>query len=353
MYPIKVRTNDLLPNIKAWSNFRLMLIVGSVVTVLSLMIGGAYVQSSITAGDSTGETAGEQSGEQSQESDSEPDEPQPPPALSQGSSAVTEVPLPTADSGEGFTVFCPTGHGASTDNTCRVRSYNGFSAPVSLSCEATPPGLGCSFNPPSVTPPPDGRATFNLQIEVSENLAPGGHVFNVTGRSGNLIRSYRYPFSLPPAPLVFPPGQEPTGPAAEAPQAAEEPSLEPTFTIACSLNPSPEIAIDKLLWSLNSGPQGKIKCIVKPVNGFSEPIEMELTNISGNLTSYEFDPPVVQPAPSSPSPDGATVGGSSFVDLTVGLGNFQDAAEYSFDVTGVSESVTTSRRVLLTVTDQG
>lgn len=332
-----------------------MLIVGSVITVLSLVLGGAYVQAALTGQSPAGETPEEQEAEQTRDSDPEVDERQPPPALSQGSSAVTEVPLPAADAGEDFTVFCPVGDGSATTNTCRVRSYNDFSAPVRLSCDSTPPGIGCSFSPSSVTPPPSGRATFGLQIEVGDNVPPGGHVFNVTGRSGDLTSSYRYPFSMPAAPLTLPPGQEPSPPETAAAGAQDEPapSLEPTFTIACSLNPGPETVIDKLLWSVSSGPQGKIKCIVKPVNGFDEQITMELTNVSGNVTAHRFDPPLVLPTPSSPNPDEPTVGGSSFVDLTVDLGNMQDGAEYAFDVTGVSESVTTSRRVVLTVTDQG
>lgn len=350
-----MRANNLLPNVKAWSNFRLMLIVGSVITVLSLAVGGAYVQAGLTGRSPAGEIPEEQEVEPTEDSDPEADERQPPPALSEGSSAVTEVPLPAADAGEDFTVFCPVGDGSATTNTCRVRSYNDFSAPVRLSCDSTPPGISCSFRPSSVTPPPGGRVPFALQIEVGENVPSGGHVFNVTGRSGNLSDSYRYPFSVPGAPLTLPPGQAPSSqetPAAGA-QDAPAPSLEPTFTIACSLNPGPETVIDKLLWSIDSGPQGKIKCIVKPVNGFDEQITMELTNVSGNITAHRFDPPVVLPAPSSPSPDEPTLGGSSFVDLTVDLADMQDGAEYAFDVTGVSESVTTSRRVVLTVTDQG
>lgn len=332
-----------------------MLVIGSVVTVLSLA-GGAYVQASLSGQDDDEEAAEVQDTTEQAEDTAEPDEPARPPALTERSSAVTEVPLPAPNAGRDFTVFCPAGDGTATQNTCRVRSYNGFSAPVNLSCTGTPPGIGCTFSPAVVTPPPGGSARFTLQIVLSDTVAPGGHVFNVTGRSADLANSYRYPLLLTGEPGPLPTGQAPLQPAPppaqQPPQDQEEPpSLEPSFTIACSLNPGPETVIDKLLWSLGSGEQGTIKCIVKPVNGFDEEVTMQLTNVSGDL-DYEFDPPVVLPAPSSPSPDGPTVGPSSFVDLNFALGNLQNGAEYAFDVTGVSETVTNTRRVILTVTDQ-
>ncbi|MEX2587030.1 MAG: hypothetical protein WD602_03425 [Actinomycetota bacterium] len=327
-----------------------MLVVGSVVTVLSLVIGGAYVQASLTGQNDANETAGDQADDEIQDFDTGPDDPEPPPALSQGSSAVTEVPLPVPDSGATFTVFCPTGDGTANSNTCRVRSHNDFSAPVRLSCENTPPGISCAFSPSSVTAPANERATFVLQIRVADDVGPGGHVFDVVGRSGDLTRSYRYPFTLPAPPLDLPPGQEVSPPPATAGGASTP--AEPTFTIACSLQSGPDTVIDKLLWAASGGSQSKIKCIVKPINGFDEEVTLELTNVSGDLTSYRFDPPAIRPTATSSNLEGPTVGGSHFVDLTVELGDLEDGAEYSFDVTGVSESVTTSRRVVLTVTDQ-
>lgn len=334
-----------------------MVVVGSVVTVLSLIIGGAYVQASLSdQGQQEESPAEEPAGETSDQALEE--DPVVPPALSGGETAVTEVPLPVPDAGHDFTVFCPAGDGTATRNTCRVRSYNGFSQPVNLSCQGTAPGIRCQFTPSTVTPPPNGNASFDLRILLADSVQPGGHVFNVTGRSGGLANSYRYPFLLPAPPPELPPGQAPApGPAPAAPpgpvQSPQAPSLEPSFTIACSLNPGPETVIDKLLWSVNSGNQGKIKCFVKPVNGFDEPVEMQLTNVSGNITSYEFNPPVVLPTPGSPNPNGPTVGAATFVDLNFELGNLENGEEYSFDVTGVSESLTTTRRVILTVTDQG
>lgn len=346
-----MRATDLIPNIKEWSNFRLMLVIGSLITMLSLVLGGAYVQAALSD-QGQGEEAVDLQDDDEPDGTAE-DDPPAPPALSQGSSAVTEVPLPGPEAGQDFTVFCPTGDGTATENTCRVRSHNDFSAPVRLSCDATPPGVACTFSPRTVTPPPNGRVTFDLSIALTANVESGGHVFNVTGRSGDLINSYRYPFVVAAPPLVLPPGERPPPPPPEAEEAPAPPAeLEPTFTIVCSLNPGPETVIDKLLWSVSSGPEGKIKCIVKPVNGFTEEVRMDLANISGEVTSYEFDPPIVVPTPASPNPDEPTVEGSSFVDLTVGLGNLEDGAEYSFDVTGTSDSVTRTRRVVLTVTDR-
>lgn len=342
-----------MTNLKSWSNFRLMLLVGGVITALSLLAGGAYVQASLSGQeDEPAETGGQGSSDQGQ-ANNEAD-PAPPRSLGQGGSAVTEIPLPGPDAGEDFSVFCPAGDGTATQNTCRVRSYSGFDDAVSLSCTGTPPGIGCAFSPATVTPPAGGSAVFTLSILVSDQVEPGGHVFNVVGRGGGLTNSYRYPLLLPSPPQAQDPGQPVTAPQPPDPAepAGEAPNLEPSFTIACSLNPGPETVIDKLLWSLSSGAQGTVKCIVKPVNGFNEQVRLELTNVNGDLT-YEFDPPIVIPAPASPSPGGPTISGSTFFDINFVLGSVEDGAEYSFDVTGVSESMTTTRRVILTVTDQG
>jgi len=81
----------------------------------------------------------------------------------------------------------------SKNSKCTVRSLNGFSSAVSFSCSGQPSGVACSFQPVSVTPPPNGTAVSTLTVTGS-GVPPGTYQFQAVGTSGALVRTE--PFNL-------------------------------------------------------------------------------------------------------------------------------------------------------------
>ena len=80
--------------------------------------------------------------------------------------------------------------GTSNGTTVRVGSEGGFSSSVSLSMTGLPSGVSASFNPPSVTPAPNGVATSALTISSTTSAPAGTYTVNVVGTFGNLTHSY-------------------------------------------------------------------------------------------------------------------------------------------------------------------
>lgn len=339
---------------KAWSNFRLMVLIGSAVTILSLFAGALYVQAAIsnTEQDTQSESSNPgRSVSESRASDGT-ETPEPSPSASPSppgelARAATDT-QPPADRGEGFVIECtPVGFvpagGTAPASSCRVTSHNGFVGKVDLSCGATPPGLACQFAPRSVTPRANRSVPFQLQL-ASSNVAPGSYVFQVVGRSGTSVNSFSFPFGITPPVVVEPPPPVPVQVAPSPtvlPSPTPSPLPEPTFTIACTLQSGPEGAIDKLLWKLIQGTKGTIKCLVTPKNGFNEEVKLSLANESDQILLHTFDPPILK----------LSDGSASFVDLNFELGGLEEGKEYVFDVTGTSATKTLVKRVVLTVTE--
>jgi len=71
--------------------------------------------------------------------------------------------------------------GSSGTTTVNVDSLNSFSFLVTLGFPNPPPGVTPSFNPPSVTPPANGRATSTLTLMVSTSATPGFYQPKITG----------------------------------------------------------------------------------------------------------------------------------------------------------------------------
>ena len=337
---------------KAWSNFRLMVLIGSAVTILSLFAGALYVQAAIS-------NAGQESpSEASNPGRSLPDSrasgsaetPAPSPSVPPsppGELARATETQPQPDRGEAFTVDCtppggfvPAG-GPAQVSSCRVTSYKGFVGRVDLSCGRTPPELSCQFAPRFVTPRANRSVPVQLQVN-SSRVAPGSYVFDVVGRSGATVNSFSFPFGItPPVVVEAPPPLPVAAPTPTLPPSPSPTTLpEPTFTIACTLQAGPESAIDRLLWSLTQGSKGTIKCLVAPKNGFDEEVTLNLANESDQII-HTFNPPLLKLA------DGI----SSFVDLNFELGALEEGKEYVFDVTGTSATKTLVKRVVLTVTE--
>jgi len=346
-----VKIGKIFAAFKAWSNFRLMVLIGSAVTVLSLFAGALYVQASISNAEQ--ESTSEASNPGRSVSDSRASgttatpapSPSVPPSPPGELARATET-QPPIDRGAGFTVECtPVGFvpagGTAPLSSCLVTSYNGFVGRVDLSCGRTPPELSCQFAPRSVIPRANRSVPVQLKVS-SSRVAPGSYVFDVVGRSGTTVNSSSFPLGITPPAVVQAPPPLPVAAPTPAPSPSPSPSVlpGPTFSIACTLQPGPDSAIDRLLWSLTQGSKGTIKCLVEPKNGFDEEVTLSLANESDQII-HAFNPPLLKLA------DGV----SSFVDLNFELGALEEGKEYTFDVTGTSATQTLVKRVVLTVTE--
>jgi hypothetical protein len=76
--------------------------------------------------------------------------------------------------------------GGSATSTCTVQSVNAFSAAVDLFCAGLPAGVSCSYEPPVVTPAPNGSSTSQLTVDVGAAVAPGPYAFAARGVSNAL-----------------------------------------------------------------------------------------------------------------------------------------------------------------------
>jgi uncharacterized membrane protein len=79
--------------------------------------------------------------------------------------------------------------GTSNSTTITVGSMGGFSSSVSLSMSGFPSGVTASFNPPAVTPPPNGTVTSNMIISSTTSAPAGIYTTSLTGSSGNLTHT--------------------------------------------------------------------------------------------------------------------------------------------------------------------
>ena len=339
---------------KAWSNFRLMVLIGSAVTVLSLLGGALYVQTAISQPETSETSAPEQRGRDiadSRGTSTTPDEPAPSPETSSPTPELARAipPTPTATSREGFGVACgavdTTRIAGSLLTTCRITSRDGFTGNVDLSCDGLPAQLQCFFSPGSVRPRANGSATSDLRVGAAPGTS-GTFDILVVGRSGSRQSQFPMKFSIasaaqavtpppPPATAALPPVPTPT-----LPQPIPSALPTPTFTIDCSLAAEPESAVERLVWSLTQGNTGAIQCLVTPKNGFDEEVTLAVTDSS--------------------EPVGATVEPSviGFLDRTIRpfdlkfeLPTLEEGKKYTFAVTGKSASQTVVKTVELTVTD--
>lgn len=343
-----MKLGNLFSVFKTWSNFRLMLVIGSAVTILSLALGAVVVQAALSddpESESSQGTAAAQEREIEQAAEeaevSGPDAPG-----TTGARDTEGDQLPVLDGSADFRVSCLAGEAAQAQNTCEVESFGGFSQRVNLSCSDLPPALNCSFVPASVVPRANGSTPFRIELTAGA-LPPGSYDFDVVGRSGNKTRSTRYPWRIaapttvavaqpaaPPAPGA-PPG--PVAPAAQPPAA-------PTFSFTCgSLTEG-----TKLLWSLSKdGPNVKINCFLTPLNGFNEPVTFKYAQATDlakpDTVTFLLDQLQVRKLFDLNFEFSDAVRNLSAEQLEQGV-------DYVFDVTGTSASgKSLTRQVTLTV----
>jgi hypothetical protein len=143
-----------------------------------------------------------------------------------------------------------------------VSSQNGFSSPVTLSCEDLPNGAGCGFNPNPVTPPANGSANSALIISAAATTPTGTSNFLLRAIGGSLNRSFSMSVTV------------------TAPN-------NPDFSISCS--PS-SLSVQQ------GGQSGTSTCTVSSQNGFNGPVNLSCEDLPTGA-SCSFNPnPVTPPA---------------------------------------------------------
>ncbi len=343
-----VKLGTLFSVFKAWSNFRLMLVIGSVVTILSLALGAVVVQAANDDNES-GEpsTSATTAGDGIANPPSEQTQPGTETPVSTNTETSNNGAAPVPDGSSDFRISCPAGDATNNQNTCLVESFGGFSQRVELSCAGLPANLSCSFTPDSVVPRANGSATFRLELQAG-NVVPGSYVFDVVGRNGSRTRSYRYPWGVkaPQVAVDVPVSIPPAAPGQPAPAAPAAPPLEPTFSFTCgSLSDTAKVP-----WSLaTDGPIVKINCFLTPLNGFSENV------------AFTFAQPNTLAKPDTINFILDQLRLKNLFDLTFELTDavkgltpeqLKEGVDYSFGVTGTSTSgKKLTRQVILTVTE--
>ncbi|MGQ0679691.1 MAG: hypothetical protein ACT4OM_08580 [Actinomycetota bacterium] len=134
-----------------------------------------------------------------------PDQPELTPGLVNPPVPARRAPTP------GYSVSCDNSRAVPRLSTasfsCRVLSTGGFSETVDLTCANLPRALACEPVPALITPPPNGSATFQLNL-ANTGVAPGSHSFKVVGTAGTANSSFTFPFDTTgesPAPAASPP----------------------------------------------------------------------------------------------------------------------------------------------------
>jgi hypothetical protein len=162
--------------------------------------------------------------------------------------------------------------GGSSDSTITIGPINGFNGAVKLSCSSPPPGISCSFVPPS---PSLGAAAVMsvLTVATSAGAQVGTTNLIINGVSGSISRDVSVGLTVTPAP---PP---------------------PDFMItALGLSPT----------SVSGGGSAKSTITISPLNGFNS-----VVNLSCNVTPSGSLAPICSLNPTS------VTGGSGTSTLTV------------------------------------
>jgi hypothetical protein len=72
--------------------------------------------------------------------------------------------------------------GGAVNSTMVITSTNGFSEEVRFIVVDLPVGVTTSFNPPKVTPPPNGQINSTLTMSANSTATPGNYTFTVIGK---------------------------------------------------------------------------------------------------------------------------------------------------------------------------
>lgn len=326
-----------------------MVVVGSVVTLLSLGLGAVVVQAALSDDTQSegSETDPSPSADEEAEVLAEEEVTGPDTPGAAGPQPQAGAPAPVLEGNDNFRISCLAGDPARSTNSCEVESFGGFRERVTFSCAELPQNVSCSFVPASVTPRGAGKTPFRIELSAG-NVPTGSYDFEVIGRSGDKVSRIRYPWGVSPAPVAVAQRPAPPAPPASAPQPAPlapaAPADDPTFSFTCgSLSDG-----NKVLWSLSKdGPTVKINCFLTPLNGFNEPVTFTYAQTSElakpNTVSFLLDQLQVRKLFDLNFEFSDAVKGLSAEQLRQGV-------DYVFDVTGTSATgKSLTRPVTLTV----
>jgi YD repeat-containing protein len=188
--------------------------------------------------------------------------------------------------------------GGSATTTCTVSSLNGFSSPVALSCGDTLSGMGCSFNPSTITPPANGAVNSTLTVNVSSSVPSGTYAFQAIGSGGGYNRSFTLRLGVT------------------------------DFAVACS--PSSLTAI--------AGGNAITTCTVASLNGFNSAVSLSCPNAPAGVTC-SFNPATVTPPAS----------GAANSTLTISVATSAPVAMSAIQVAAINGSNTRTANLTLDV----
>jgi hypothetical protein len=213
--------------------------------------------------------------------------------------------MPTVSTDPDYFVACsPSSLGVVQGNTatsvCTVSSANGFGAEVGLACGGLPADVTCGFDPPSVTPAPNGTAASTLTLTVPATTPGGTSAGQVLATRGDLTRA---------APLTLA-------------------VLVPGFTVSCL----------PAALTITQGQSATTTCTIASQNTFSAPVDLACANLPAGTTCSFSATPVTPPS-----------NGAVTSTLTIGTTPETPGGLRTFQVTGTSGALTRAAAVSINV----
>ena len=101
---------------------------------------------------------------------------------------TTEFALDVTDEPD-FSVSCSPDSVIFGPSTCTITSLNGFSAPVTLSCEDQPHTISCLFGEKTITPPSGGNISTSVSLSSPNPPQHSSFLLNVLGTSDTKVRT--------------------------------------------------------------------------------------------------------------------------------------------------------------------
>jgi len=203
--------------------------------------------------------------------------------------------------------------GSFATSTIIITSKNGFSQLVDLAVTSDPiTGVTTTLNPLQVTPAANSFAISVLRVDVATDAPIGSHIITVTGESDSITKSQNISLEVT-APTPPPPPIPPT----------------PNFTIVAS----------PTTLTVEQGESATSTIIVVSLNGFSQPVDLNVTSESIENVSLILEPSQVTPEP------------NGFATSTLAIEIEIDASpdEHIITVTGTSDALEHSVNVSLKV----
>jgi len=184
--------------------------------------------------------------------------------------------------------------GGSATYTATATSFNGFTGTVNLTIKGCPTAATCTFNPTSITLPPNGSGNSTLTVQTSSSTKAGTYTLTITGTSGSLTQSTTVTLVVS------------------------------SFTLSAS--PSTQ--------TVKRGASTTYTANVNAVNGFNGVVTFGVSGLPANATGM-FSPP--------------SVTGSGHSTLTVSTGRKTPTGTFTLTIKGTSGGLTQTATVSLKV----